>query len=190
MEIRAPKDGYISGILVQEAVHVQAGAAVAQMDDVEEKLKLARVANLEQLRTIVAKRLTSPAIDTTRRLAQIAIELAKLDEHIANEGKALADVGAQLGTRSLQDASVQHDVCSKAALATETAGKQLTMLEYVVNEATSVNTLVAMHLQNEIAAATALVDSMTLRALSDGSVHVRVPKGGFVRKGDIVFEVK
>jgi hypothetical protein len=56
-------------------------------------------------------------------------------------------------------------------------------------ESISVNELIRSHLQMEMQTADALKARATFAALSDGKVHLRVVKGAFVKKGEVLFEI-
>jgi multidrug efflux pump subunit AcrA (membrane-fusion protein) len=72
MQVLARKDGYVVAVAVKNGDLVNAGAVIIQMDTTQEDLNLARIAAIDSLRSIFAKRLASPAVDLTRRLTQIA----------------------------------------------------------------------------------------------------------------------
>lgn len=192
MQVFAPKDGYIATISPNEGDTVQAGSVVARMDPTESDLTLARLASIDALRAIYAKRLAPPAVDLTRRLSQIAVETARIQEMNAQSAFATTHSLDAMGQFNDWDQMVpdarklQSEV---APLQRETQEKNLALFEYLIAEISSVNALIKAHIEKEVMAATAIRSGLSLKALNTGVVHLKVRAGSFVTEGAMVFEV-
>ena len=189
MQVLAPKSGYIAAVAAREGDNVQAGFVVAQMDTTANELLLTRLASIDALREIYAKRLRSPAIDLARRLAQIAIDIARIQQTDAATAGAKANVVASLSGEHRMERFDYKLASDLAPLQRETAEKNLALFEYLIAEVNSINTLIKAHVQTEATAATALRDSLSFKALNSGVVHLSVQAGWFVHKGEVVFEI-
>lgn len=177
-------------ITAKDKSHVKTGAQILTLDTIDEDLKIARLSALEELRSILAQRLSDPIVGINRKVAQIAVDTATTLQQYAS-GNFLQQMEALALGNTVDAVTVAQYAASATAAPFQTKKAQLQqqLLELQLTESSSINDLIKNHIQVELMAANALKGAATLTALSDGKVHLKVVQGAFVKKGELLFEI-
>jgi multidrug efflux pump subunit AcrA (membrane-fusion protein) len=187
----AHKLAQVQAINVADKATVKVGSVILTLDTINEDLKLARLAALDDLRSILALRLDTPVLTINRRIAQLAVDAAT--SLAAGTSALLKDQQDQIHLAGNSLSGVNCAQTESQAIAAPfqktQAELQQKQLELQIAESLGINDLVKDHLQTEIAGAQALKQRSTFVALSDGVIRLHVFKGAFVKKGQLLFEV-
>lgn len=191
MVVLSHKVAQVVDILGSDNSSVQKGATVLKLDTINEDLWLARLASLERLRSILALRLADPTLKINRQIAQIAADTAASLESLASKQYQLdLDTLHQGNPQIGQPAQASDAVAALTSpFQTKKANIQLELFDLQLDESKAINQLVQNHLQAEVQAATVLKTRATFTALVAGKIRLRVAKGAFVKKGEILFEI-
>lgn len=189
METISPKDGFVAQLLVQDKARVEAGTVILILDSDQEDLRIARIEALENLRTILAKRLSPDVIAPSRQMQQIASDsagaalpgVAQILQACQDDIKmGLLPQGTDIPIQQI-DLSLNQQK--------STADLQLQLFDLQLSEAGQINTLAMNQLQSELASANALKAWTHIASLGAGTLRMKVAEGQFVRHGDALFTI-
>ena len=190
MNVLSPKDGFEISLNVKDGDHVTAGTKVLELDTVSEDLRIARLNALESLRAILEQRLSQQAIDTSNQLCQVPIDRANavlpklqdiLDQVIAGQ-----TLGSQPpGTSDAVQAALISVTGQRDKVVMQ---QQLSTVSLQISQ--KLNNITKDHLQVELTAAARMKDTTTIIATMTGNLHLKVLTGSFVRRGQVLFEVR
>jgi len=79
MELLSPKDGFVIDLMVNIGASVKLGDIVAVMDTEDEDRRYLRVQKSESARAIMARRFEPDETKRKRRIAEIAVDIARED---------------------------------------------------------------------------------------------------------------
>jgi len=189
MDVIAPKDAFVTAVLIADASHVEIGTPVLRLDTVDEDLRIARITALDSLRKILAKRLSSEVVDLNRQLQKVDVDSAAALLPVLKEidqGSAVAVATGQEDKNSDAYIRLMNPPVSQQI---DAGNLQLQLFELQIVEAGKINDLAGRHLQQELAAANALKIRLDVAAPSRGKVSLKVAMGRFIRHGDILFAI-
>ena len=190
MTVISHKPAQVLEILVANNARVGIGNQILRLDTIDEDLKLARISAMKEMRAILAKRLEDPVVAVHRKIAQIAVDASVSFEKMAEDLTNRDAIQAYLGNVISPVVLAQNlTTAIPAGFQHKTALLQQKQMELQLTESTSINELIRDHLEIELQVATTLKSRATFTALSDGQVHLKVTRGQFVKKGEILFEV-
>jgi len=148
MDVHSPKDGFVVELKVKMGMKVAANDPLLTMDTDDEDRNIERVHKMERVRALMAAQYESPELEVTRRIAQIAVEVA--DNSIEGK-KALFDSQSQnvlhgVGTAEFQVAEADY---KNALLAKEKATNDLKKFEFAIARHNAINEVVKNFMEYE-----------------------------------------
>ncbi|MEI6297934.1 MAG: hypothetical protein WCO84_09965 [bacterium] len=192
MFIESPKDGFIAEILVTENSVVKAGTKILRFNSDEEEKEQSRTKTLEYTRITMLKRLDPKQLQTSRRIAEIAIELAQKNIEIKKSLATFYQNGAMLGKGddAVANASKYENEYEQAVLEKEKAEMQLKILDFTKDIDLEVDTILKAQFAKELTFLENKIKRLEILAPIDGNIKLLVSVGSFVKLGNIIAEIK
>jgi multidrug resistance efflux pump len=189
LNVSAPKDAFIAAVLVANRAHVDAGTEVLTLDPLDEDLRIARIGALDNLRVVLAKRLSTEVVDVSRQLQQAGVDsTAALTTKLAELINATNNA-EHFGQEPPGTTEQIQMMMSQVSQQRDTGLLQLQLFDLQITEAKAINDLADRHLQKELAAAAARKARLHIVAPVSGRLSLQIATGRFVRHGDPLFEV-
>jgi multidrug resistance efflux pump len=189
MDVIAPKDAFITAVLIADVSHVEVGTPILTLDSVDEDLRIARITALDGLRQILAKRLSPEVVDLNRRLQKVEVDIAAALLPVFKSIERASVVGQSLGTEGENAHAYIQLMTPPISQQLDTGNLQLQLFDLQITEASKINDLAGRHLQKELAAANARKSRLNIVAPSPGKLRLKVTAGQFIRHGESLFAI-
>ena len=183
MDIFSPKDGFVVELIVAEGAPVKPGTHLLKMDTDDEDRDKERLAKMENVRLQMAAQYTGRELSLSKRLAEIAMEMAKysvetLPGYIQNV-KDWVEAG-RLSPGDIFNAETEY---SQAILNLEKAQIDLQKFEFAVARHLAINSIIKNYMAKESQYLELKRNRLTVLAPVSGKVKFQVAVNSFAELG-------
>jgi multidrug resistance efflux pump len=187
LKISSPKSGFVLDVFVKQNGTIEAGQPIVQLDSRDEAKDLLHAQTLEGVRKAMLERLSDEQLKISRRIAQIACDLAKQDQTIKQIAfdKFIAQIPSGMkGLPDIPEGKTLEADLSKAKLEVERAQLQLQVFDYTNQTDVHVDELLSAQFPKDVQYYQDKMDRLKVTSPAAGHVKLAVAVGSFVKEGD------
>lgn len=190
MEICSPENGFVAEVFAQDGARVAAGAALLRMDTDKEEKHEKRLATMQAVRDVMARKYSGEQLEAQRKIAQVAVDVLQgVYDNLYKIYLIYASEESQTGTANPDQVTQALASSQSAWLDVQKAKAQQQKLEYSIANWLATNDLVKAHMEFEQRYIEAKKARMQISAPIAGKVALQAAVGSFVKRGNVILTI-
>jgi multidrug efflux pump subunit AcrA (membrane-fusion protein) len=190
MNICSPENGFVVEIRVQDGASVTAGTVLVRMDTDKEEKHAQRLATMQAIRDVMARKYSGDQLDAQRKLAQVSVDItSSVYTNLYTIYLSYAAMYQQTGTADMNQVLERLASAQTAQMDSEKAKSQQQKLEFSISNWLATNDLVKAHMEFERTYIEAKKARMQIAAPIAGKVALQVAVGSFVKRGHVILTI-